>query len=293
MCIIDVIRPQAAYFIRERPHDITKVNEERYATIPNYKMNVTRQVPQSVFNNQSQNLIDFLGTNKALGHLYEHQIEAVEQVRNQLQDRQQPNIALVVLPTGCGKTGVAVLAAFVLNASRVLVITPSVKISEQIHEAFCGSEKRDCFLVERGIVQKEDKNYFRPTGIFITKTKEILRHTQDSFMVVNAHKIGGASSVQIDSIKDTNYDLVIVDEAHHYPARTWQLLVDHFRNSRRLFLTATPYHRGKLILTHKPCFDLSRQDAVQKGIIRPVTFEEVPHAISTLHPMRVCTVSDV
>ena len=256
-------------------------------------MIVARQVPQSVFNTQSQSLIDYLGKNEALLHLYEHQIEAVKQVRNQLQDRQQPNIALVVLPTGCGKTGVAVLAAFVLNASRVLVITPSVKISEQIYEAFCGSEKRDCFLVERGIVRKEDENYFRATGICITKAKEIRGHTQHPFMVVNAHKIGGASSVEIDSIQDTNYDLVIVDEAHHYPAPTWHLLVDHFPNSRRLFLTATPYHGGKPILKHNPCFDLSRQDAVQKGIVRPVAFEEVQHAISMPHPMRVCTVSDV
>ena len=257
-------------------------------------MIVARQLPQSVFNNQSQNLINYLGEKDALLCLYEHQIEAVKQVRYQLQDPQQPNIALVVLPTGCGKTGVAVLAAFVLNAFRVLVITPSVKISEQIHEAFCGSEKRECFLVERGIVPKKEENYFRPTGMCITKAKDIHGHTQDPFMVVNAHKIGGVSSVQIDSIQDTNYDLVIVDEAHHYPAPTWYLLVDHFPNSRRLFLTATPEHRGKLILKHKPCFDLSRQDAVQKGIVRPVAFEEGKHMhAESIHAMRVCTVSNV
>ena len=111
-------------------------------------------------------------------------------------------------------------------------------------------------------------------------------------MVVNAHKIGGVSCVQIESIQDTNYDLVIVDEAHHYPAPTWHLLVDHFPNSRRLFLTATPYHRGKLILEHEPCFHLLRKDAVQKRIIRPVDFEEVQSDVS-MHPMMVCTVSDV
>ena len=119
-------------------------------------------------------MFEFLGKKKALDHLYAHQIEAVKQARNQLQDRQLP--ALVVLPTGCGKTGVAVLAAFVLNASRVLVITPSVKISQQIHEAFCGSIQRDCFLVERGIVPKERDNDIRATGICITKAKEI--HTR-------------------------------------------------------------------------------------------------------------------
>ena len=222
-------------------------------------------------------MFEFIGKKEALLHLYDHQIEAVKQVRYQLRDRQQPNIALVVLPTGCGKTGVAVLACFVLNASRVLVITPSVKISEQIHEAICGSEKQDCFLVERGIIPKEDKNYIRPTGMYITKAKDIDGHTQDPFMVVNAHKIGGNSSVAIDSIPD---DVVIVDEAHHYPAPTWKLLVDHFPRSRRPFLTATPYHRGNLILEHEPCFHLSRKDAVQKRIIRPVAFEEAQSDVS-------------
>lgn len=48
----------------------------------------------------------------------------------------KPNIALVVLPTGSGKTGIAVLAPFVLNSTRVLVITPSVKLTEQISNNF-------------------------------------------------------------------------------------------------------------------------------------------------------------
>jgi len=75
-------------------------------------------------------------------------------------------------------------------------------------------------------------------------------------MVVNAHKVGSKSRVAIEGTlllitnKDLprNYDLVIVDEAHHYPAKTWKLLVDYFSNTNRLFLTATPLWRGKPIL---------------------------------------------
>lgn len=44
--------------------------------------------------------------------------------------------ALVVLPTGGGKSGVAVLSAYLLNASRVLVITPSSEITSQIYRDF-------------------------------------------------------------------------------------------------------------------------------------------------------------
>ena len=109
-------------------------------------MQVNRVVP-SVFNNQNSVIREFLDRPDAStsSHVWQHQIDAVKMVVKQLEDREKPNIALVVLPTGCGKTGVAVLAAYALNASRVLVITPSVKISKQIHEAFCGSQTQRCF----------------------------------------------------------------------------------------------------------------------------------------------------
>ena len=240
-------------------------------------MQVNRVVPQSVFNNQCLAIQRFLNGPDASNHVWQHQIDAVIRVFEQLQNLQMPNIALVVLPTGCGKTGVAVLAAYALNASRVLVITPSVKISKQIHEAFCGSQTRGCFLEERGICEPADVLLVVPRGECITDSTKIRQHYFDHFMVVNAHKIGGLSSVKIEDIPSDGYDLVIVDEAHHYPAPTWKTLVDHFDQSRRIFITATPEYKGKPILPHAPCFTLPREVAIRSGIIRNIEFYEVPN----------------
>ena len=243
--------------------------------------------PLSVFNLYSQNMTRFLRKEQVVNHhyLYSHQIDAVFAVRDQLENPQNPNIALVVLPTGCGKTGVAVLAAYVLNASRVLVITPSKTISQQIYEAFCS------FLLERKIIQPQEK-YICPPGICITNTRDIIPNRHFPLMIVNAHKIGGRSSVSIDDIPDDDYDLVIVDEAHHYPAPTWKNLVDHFSKSRRLFLTATNLYKEKPILPDHPgpCFSLNRQDAITRGIIRPVEFDDDSDIQRKCYgkPMRVC-----
>ena len=235
--------------------------------------------PQSVFNIQSRKIADFVHGESANKYIYPHQIEALCATENHFSDNTKPNIALVVLPTGCGKTGVAVLAPYLLNASRVLVITPSLKISQQIHEEFCGERM---FLLQRGIIKVEHILRFRPSGNYITHSSNIIENLSDPLMVVNAHKIGGRSRVKIADIPNDYYDLVIVDEAHHYPADTWRYLVDHFSNSRRLFLTATPYHRGAYILPdNPPCFSLSRQDAEARGIIRPVEFFE---ATEQSHP---------
>ena len=250
-------------------------------------MQVNRVVPQSVFNNQCPAIREFLNQPNASKHVWQHQIDAVKMVVKQLEDREKPNIALVVLPTGCGKTGVAVLAAYALNASRVLVITPSVKISKQIHEAFCGSQTQTdkrCFLEKRGIFSPDDVVYVVPRGECITDSAKIIYHYVDPFMVVNAHKIGGLSSVKIEDIRKDGYDLVIVDEAHHYPAPTWKTLVDHFDQSRRLFITATPVYKGKPILPYPPCFTLPRQEAIERGIIRNIDFYEVLNPQGVLQP---------
>ena len=241
-------------------------------------MNVVRHVPPSVFNIHNEAVVEFLSGDNATKCVYRHQIDAVLSARVQLRDPTQPNIALVVLPTGCGKTGVAVLAAYALNASRVLVITPSEKISVQIYQDFCGSadSSKSCFLVERGIILEAEADSVCPSGHYITHSSMIHQCRRDYFMVVNAHKIGGRSKVRIEDIPKANYDLVIVDEAHHYPADTWRLLVDHFENSRRLFITATPEHNGQRILPgYDPCYELARHKAIEIGIIRPIKFDEV------------------
>ena len=76
---------------------------------------------------------------------------------------------------------------------------------------------------------------------------------------------------------------MIVDEAHHYPAHTWSRIVEHFRNTRIIFLTATPRHNGQYILQDKqPCYELLRQDAVDQGYIRPLLFDPVGNAGDSL-----------
>ena len=119
-------------------------------------MNVVKRPPESVFNTQGDSVVKFIEDeyrkhrNGERISLYSHQIEAVLKLREYFDNQKYyPNlssIALVVLPTGCGKTGVAVLASYALNASRVLVITPSIIISKQIHKAYGN------FLINHGAI---------------------------------------------------------------------------------------------------------------------------------------------
>jgi len=88
------------------------------------------------------------------------------------------NTALVVLPNGCGKTGVAVLASYALSASRALVITPSTIVSEQVYDAY------KHFLLDRKIITDDELDEFLPSIATISKSSQILH--LETTKVVNA-----------------------------------------------------------------------------------------------------------
>ena len=119
------------------------------------------QRQHSVFELQHHLFLDFI-EGDASKCIHPHQQEALLAIKRQLDDIDQPNIALVVLPTGCGKTGVAVLAPYVLGSQRVLVLTPSNAISEQIFKAFGGQESQDMFSCRERSLQKIEQTMSAP-----------------------------------------------------------------------------------------------------------------------------------
>ena len=239
----------------------------------------------SAFQIQSEPITKFLENEndrpRATECFYEHQIDAVLRTKDYFNNGSDRGI--VVLPTGCGKTGVAVLSAYVLagiyrsyntRTYRVLVITPSKAITEQIEEALRG---QNCFLIKRGCISCDDHLDFIPTCGRIATRSDVKNNLQNHLMILNAHKL---ANIEEQKIPADIFDLVIIDEAHHYPAQTWKIPVDYFTNCKKLFLTATPFHKGKKI--DLPIFyELTKEVAIARGIIRAIKFEEVTTYDST------------
>lgn len=203
-------------------------------------------------------------------------------IRNPAHEQHQ-NVSLAVLPTGTGKSGVAVLAAYCCNVVKVLVVTPSITVASQVFADFQYKDGHNNvpFLERRNIFTRDDRNLYMPFGALIRKTEELPAVLDSApLVVINAQKFGAQSRVNLEDVPK-HFPLVIIDEAHHYPARTWLEIVRHFNNSNILFLTATPFHRNaagqqKYILGEKmPCYQLKRANAIEQGIIRPTGFIEV------------------
>jgi hypothetical protein len=67
-----------------------------------------------------------------------------------------------------------------------------------------------------------------------------------------------------------DFDLVIVDEAHRFPAPTWLAIIEHFKcNSRIVFVTATPFRSDKKAVckVSNICYNMPRHTAVERYAI--------------------------
>ncbi len=77
--------------------------------------------------------------------VYQHQVDAVRACTKSLVGSATTDVALVVLPTGSGKSGVIALVPYAMLANRVLVITPSVVISQQLRDTMAGNFDILCY----------------------------------------------------------------------------------------------------------------------------------------------------
>ena len=226
--------------------------------------------------------------------IYKHQADAVKCLRDELFDRPEGhvhgnlrNVSLAVLPTGTGKTGVGVLAAYACGAAKVLIVTPSETISKQqltqftvINDPQINPLQNEPFFLARGIFTPEDKiEDWAPVNSVCALNKRDLRRAIDGrceLVIANAHKFGdGERGIDMNEFDQDYFSLVIVDEAHHYPAVTWRRIVEHFQQSKIIFLTATPQNQGHYILKNKkPCYTFDRDVAIAEGIIRKIEFHD-------------------
>ena len=72
------------------------------------------------------------------------------------------------------------------------------------------------------------------------------------------------------------FDLVIVDEAHHLGAPTWQAILDYFKGARAILLTATPFRRDKKRIPGRIAYHYPLRNAISEGIYNPVLPDLLP-----------------
>lgn len=184
--------------------------------------------------------------------LRDPQIEAYMKIREYFNDN--PNgEALVVLPTGTGKSGLVSIAPYGVSHGRVLVITPGLVTKKSIIKTLHPME--DNFWLNYDVI-------FDPEDMPVVEEyePEMLQDSLEKcdFVITNVHKLyKGRNNSLLNRVPNDFFDMVIIDEAHHSVAETWVEALKYFSKAKKLHVTGTPYRGdgiqipGELIHTTK------------------------------------------
>ena len=190
----------------------------------------------------TETAVNILGNSK----LRTPQIEAYMKAQEHFSNSPQED-ALIVLPTGTGKSGLISIVPFGLAKGRVLIITPGLVTKQSIRKT--QELLEDNFWINFDVI-------FSADDLPITCEYNSQTHTsslnQSHIVYSNIQQIHNERGTSLTSrIPSDFFDLIIVDEAHHAPADSWQKTLAYFSTAKKIYVTGTPFRGDKQELPGK------------------------------------------
>ena len=178
--------------------------------------------------------------------------------------------AIVTMPTGSGKSAVLAACPFVLNARRVLVVAPGKMLRTQLAEDFLNLED----LRKAGVLQTESAPQIHEVSQRIRTAEDWEALRAYDVVIATPHTVSPRYR-GIPLPPENLFDLILVDEAHHEPAETWNELLSAFPYAKRVLTTATPYRTDRLMLNGMHVYTYPVKKAYEDGIFGTVHFQAV------------------
>lgn len=187
--------------------------------------------------------------------------------------------ALVQLPVGCGKSGLAAITPLGIAKGRVLVITPNVPIRSEMKDNL-DITHRKCFWKRCDVLDTKDMQ----NGPYVCTldTGNISVCNESHLVVTNIQQIAIDEDKWLNKFSNDYFDLIIVDEAHHSAAISWEKVLTHFPNAKILYLTATPFRSDNKELRGKRIYRYPFKSAVVNGYIKRLTAVYITPKMITL-----------
>ena len=185
--------------------------------------------------------------------------------------------AIVILPTGVGKTGLMGILPYHICNGRVLIITPQLTIKDTVIDSL-DPDNPESFWYTRDIFTRVEDT---PTLIEYEKTtpKEVMDVA--NIVVLNIHKLQSRlEKSPLNFLEKDYFDMIIIDEAHHSTANTWVETVEHFDKAKVIKLTGTPIRSDGVDLAGELVYRYKLSQAMAKGYVKSLrNFEYIPEEL--------------
>jgi superfamily II DNA or RNA helicase len=213
---------------------------------------------------------------------YEHQEEAIKELNaKKLDSRSLPFSGLIVIPTGGGKTRLAVrwLLSNVINRhKKVLWIAHRHQLLEQAYRAVRDDAYENVL---------PNRTNFRFHIISGQHDKPVNIGCEDEFIIASKDSLNkGMGHLLNNWLNYTDEVFLFIDEAHHAPAKTYRRIIETVREKSRVFrmlgVTATPFRtaqneQGLLgeLFKNDMIYGIDLQTLIDRDILAKPVFEEL------------------
>lgn len=193
------------------------------------------------------------------------QVEAFNKIREHYENKSEKEVGLI-LPVGCGKSGLISITPYATTSSRVLIIAPGRKIRDQLAKDMKFSEP-DNFYHKCDFF--DDITDFPEVSIIEGGGKTNIHDIKSSDIVVsNIQQIAGDDNKWLEQLGDDFFDLIIVDEAHHNKANTWIKVKEKFPNAKVINYSATPMRSDGQLMSGEVIYSFPVVEAIREGYIK-------------------------
>ncbi|MEB5968958.1 DEAD/DEAH box helicase [Enterococcus gallinarum] len=197
--------------------------------------------------------------------LRDPQIQSYHAIKKFFQDSTNDREALVVLPTGSGKTGVMAIAPYGIAQKRVLIITPQTVVRNTVVNELNGYNPMNFYLITEIFKQQGEL----PSIIEYDKTLSNQVLNLSDIVVLNIHKLQERlDSSLLKRVGKNFFDLIIIDEAHHGEARTWKKAIEYFSEAKILKLTGTPFRSDGVQISGSEIYSYPLSSAMANGYVK-------------------------
>jgi DNA repair protein RadD len=175
-------------------------------------------------------------------------------------------IAVIQLPVGCGKSGLAAILPFGIAKGRVLVITPNLTIKDELQKTLDITNRQKCFWRRMQILT--DGDMMMGPYVCTLEAGNVSVCEQSHIVLTNIQQLATNADKWLNQFPPDFFDLIIVDEAHHGAASSWKLVFSRFPAAKVINLTATPFRSDRQEIDGDLIYRYPFKSATIKGYIK-------------------------
>lgn len=176
------------------------------------------------------------------------------------------NKAILQIPVGCGKSGLASILPLGLAKGRVLIISPNLTIRKNLYDSMDITNRQKCFW-RKAKVLNNAQLVSGPLACTL-ETGNISVAEKAHIVITNIQQLSTNVEKWLKQFPNDFFNMIIIDEAHHSAADSWKNVLEHFPEAKVIHMTATPFRSDRQEIDGELVYRYPFRSATLKGYIK-------------------------